>query len=365
MRPRVFRTLFLLLICPWAVAPPPAVANPTRAVFDTDRLLAYIQSENREEPLLLLNDGTGEFDPRLNQANRDYLNENNGLLAQIQERLAAAKVSWRLAGSSKRLLVVPEKREEYAVLFEQYCRESVAYALAVTQLPNPYAAIATLREPPATPAVSAAQGVTAYVVHNIADEYIEEYLFFDQANDQTMIKIKLSNRVFTGRIGSYTSRLTFGEQQHIEFVHDPYTLWQNSAKNPVNVLVAPVEETLHIDLRAATESAIRQTLRQAPPRNLDEVRQVVDEWMAVEEAIVGGLVARLMPDIFARLLSGPLQKEMTESLAQRQVHAQYRYLEQGVRLVGELGVRPAIELYTSEPARFRQMVQSAEIAASL
>ncbi|MBI5895524.1 MAG: hypothetical protein HZB24_05790 [Desulfobacterales bacterium] len=341
------------------------MANPTQDLFDTDRLLAYIQSENLEAPLVLFDDSAGEFDPRLNLANRAYLNENQSLLTQIQSRLAAASVSWRLAGTSKRLLVVPERREEYAALFERYCREAVAYALAATQLPNPYVAIATLREPLPPAQGETADGVTAYVVHNIADEYIEEYLFFDQRNDQTKIKIQLSNRVFTGRIGSYTSRLTFGAQSAIEFVHEPYTLWQNSAKNPINVLVAPIEETLHITLRSATETAIRQALCRTPPKTLEEVQRVVDEWMAVEEAIVGGLVARLMPEIFSRLLSGPLQTEMADALAQREVHAQYRYLAEGLRVVSALGVRPAIELYLSEPARFQQLIQPAEMAAAL
>jgi len=343
---------------------PAAMALAPQDLFDTHRLLAFIQGENLEAPLVLLAESAGEFDPRLNQANRDYLSGNQPLLTQIQSRLATAGVSWRLAGSSKRLLVVPERREAYAALFEQYCQQAVAQALAATRLPNPYAAIATLREPPPPPDPSAS-GVTAYVVHNIADEYIEEYLFFDPADDRTKIKIQLSNRVFTGRIGSYTSHLTFDAQREIQFVREPYTLWQNNARNPVNALVAPVEETLHIALRPATESAIRRALGQAPPETIEAVQQVVDEWMAVEEAMVGGLVARLMPGIFDRLLSGPLQKEMAAALTQREAHAQYRYLTQGVRVVGELGVRPAIELYTSEPARFQRMVQPAEVAASL
>ncbi|MBI5552001.1 MAG: hypothetical protein HY911_10880 [Desulfobacterales bacterium] len=364
MHRRVCRAFGLLFVCRLLVAVSAAASNPAQVVFDTDHLVTFIQGENLEAPLVLLDDSVGEFDARLNQANREYLNGNKSLLTQIQSRLAAESVSFRLAGSSKRLLVVPERREAYAVLFEQYCRQAVAQALAATQLPDPYVAIATLREPP-PPQANGSGGVTAYVVHNIADEYIEEYLFFDRQNDRTKIKIQLSNRVFTGRIGSYTSRLTFGAQSQIEFVHESYTLWQNSARNPINVLVAPVEETLHIALRTATETAIRQVLRQAPPETIEAVQPVVDEWMAVEEAMVGGLVARLMPEILGRLLKGPLQKEMAAALAQREVHAQYRYLDEGIRVVSELGVRPAIELYTSEPARFQRMIRPAEMAAAM
>jgi hypothetical protein len=261
--------------------------------------------------------------------------------------------------------VVPEQRQEYARLFEGYCRSAIDYALDRTQLANPYLQIATLQEPVALEAQNASQGITAYLVHNIADEYVEEYLFFKQEDSRTKIKIKLSNRVFTGRIGSYTSRLTFGQDSSIEFVRDPYTLWQNSAKNPINVLVAPIEETLHIALRPATETAIRGRLAQTKPKKIQEVEAVVQEWMAVEEAIVGGLVARLMPEIFARLLSGPMEKEMADSLAERDAHEQYRYLEEGIRVVTDLGVRPAIDLYTSEPTRFQQLIGSTELAAAM
>lgn len=363
---RIFFSVWVFIfVCRLFSAVPVAVASPSQGLFDYNRLLGYIQSENLEAPLVLLSDSAGEFDERLNQANLAYLNENKGLLAQIQNRLAADTLKWRLAGSSKRLLVVPERRGDYAELFERYCREAIAYALAVTQLPNPYVRIATLNGPVSLAEEATTGGVTAYLVHNIADEYIEEYLFFNQEDAQTKIKIKLSNRVFTGRIGSYTSKLTFGPDSRIEFVHEPYTLWQNNAKNPINVLVAPIEETLHITLRTATETAIRQRLQQAAPQSIQAVQQVVNEWMAVEEAIVGGLVARLMPEIFARLLSGPLQAELTASLAERDLHEQYRYLQQGVRVVSDLGVRPAIALYTSEPLRFQQLIVPAEIAAAL
>lgn len=332
---------------------------------DYSRLLHFIEGDHREAPLMLLSDSHGEFDRHLNRENMAYLNQNKALLEQIQHQLDADTLKWKLSGSSKRLLVVPERRQEYARLFEGYCRSAIDYALDRTRLANPYLQIATLDEPVALDEMSAVTGVTAYLVHNIADEYVEEYLFYKQEGSGTKIKIKLSNRVFTGRIGSYTSKLTFDEKSRIEFVRDPYTLWQNNAKNPINVLVAPIEETLHIALRSATETAIKGKLEQVKPKNIQEVEKVVNEWMAVEEAIVGGLVARLMPEIFDHLLFGPMHEEITASLAERHVHEQYRYLQQGIRVVDDLGVRPAIDLYLSEPVRFQQLVDSGELAAAM
>ncbi len=341
------------------------VTSSDIVVDDYSRLLHFINGDHLEAPLLLLADSQGEFDQRLNRENMDYLNQNKGLLERIQGRLNADSMKWELSGSSKRLLVVPEHRPEYARLFEGYCRRAVDYTLNRTQLANPYLQIATLQAPVALENEDAGRGITAYLVHNIADEYIEEYLFYKQEDRRTKIKIKLSNRVFTGRIGSYTSRLTIGQDSRIEFVRDPYTLWQNSAKNPINVLVVPIEETLHIALRPATETAIRTRLEQKKPENIQDVEAVVQEWMAVEEAIVGGLVSRLMPEIFARLLSSAMEKEMADSLAERDAHEQYRYLQQGIRVVTDLGVRPAIDLYLSEPVRFQQLIGSTELAAAL
>lgn len=363
---RIFRSALVLILTGIFMGAAPVWASSTDVnTMDYSRLLQFIKADHREAPLMLLSDSHGEFDRHLNSENIAYLNQNKELLQHIQNRLEADTLKWKLSGSSKRLLVVPERRQEYARLFEGYCRSAIDYTLDRTQLANPYLQIATLDEPVALDHISATPGVTAYLVHNIADEYVEEYLFYKQEGAGTKIKIKLSNRVFTGKIGSYTSRLTFDEESNVEFVRDPYTLWQNNAKNPINVLVAPIEETLHIALRSATETAIRRKLEQVKPKNIQDVEKIVNEWMAVEEAIVGGLVARLMPEIFDHLLSGPMLKEITDSLAERHVHEQYRYLQEGIRVVDDLGVRPAIDLYVSEPLRFQQLIGSGELAAAM
>jgi hypothetical protein len=361
------------LICrrhvPWIVgalflcAVPVLAANPSSPVPDYQRLLTYIKGQNLEEPLVLLYDSQGEFDQRLNKENIAYLNQNKRLLEQIQTRLAAERLEWKLAGSSKRLLVVTEKRPEYADLFEHYCHAAVSFILERTGLPNPYLRITTMQEPLTLPDTPSCEGITAYIVHNIAEEYFEEYLFSTPEGSADKIKIKLSNRVFSGKIGSYSSKLTVGQNSTVAFVREPYTLWQNTAQNPINVLVAPVEETLHISLRPATEGAIRGRIAQIQPKSMDELQQVVNEWIAVEEAIVGGLVARLMPELFTHLISQGLEQEMAVSLTQRDGNAQYRYLRQGIRVVSDLGVKPAITLYTAEPQQFKNLISPPEMAA--
>jgi hypothetical protein len=346
--------LCLLLIAPnaWALNPPPLSEN-------YQRLFDLIQMDDLETPLLLFLDQKDQFDHSLNKENLAYLSQNQDLLKQIKSHFQGDSLNWKLASSYKRLLVVPENRADYADLFKSYCHEAVAFTLAATQLPNPLRLITTLKEPMTkTQEPPSDQGVTAYLVHNIADEYIEEYQFFDHADQSQKIRIKLSNREFSGHIGSYNSDIVIGENGQFEFAHNTYTLWQNSAKDPLNVFVAPVEETLHMALRSATEIAIQDRLKELAPKTVGEVQEVVDEWMAVEEAIVGGLVSELMPQIFTRFLGGPLTDRMNQSLANRDAHIQYRYLQNGIRIVTDLGLQPAIDLYQSEPHKFRQLVTS-------
>ncbi len=334
----------------WAISAMPAGD-------DFQRLFELIQLEDLKAPLVPFLDQNVEFDRSLNQENLAYLNKDNDLLAQIKSRFQGEALQWKLAHSYKQLLVVPENRADYAGLFKSYCDEAVSYTLHATQLENPLRSIEILQGGVSEIGHHPSDGsVTAYLVHNIADEYVEEYLFFGQADESEAIQIKLSNLEFSGNIGSYSSNIVIGENGHFEFVHNPYTLWQNSAEDPLNVFVVPVEETLHIALRDATEIAIQDKLKQIAPRTVDEVQQVVDEWMAVEEAIVGGLVSELMPEILSRVFGGPLTAEMNRSFEDRHAHSQYRYLENGIRIVTDLGLQPAIRLYKSTPLKFKQML---------
>jgi hypothetical protein len=332
-------------------------SQPTGDTYQ--RLLALIQLEDLQTPLVPFSDEKIQFDRNLNQENLAYLNENKDLLKQIKSHFQGKTLNWKLANSYKRLLVVPENRADYAELFQRYCYEAVEYTLNATQLPNPLKLITTLSGPFSEIENNHAdQGVTAYLVHNIADEYIEEYQFFDLGDDSRKIQIKLSNLEFSGHIGSYNSDIVIQKNEQFQFIHNSYTLWQNSAKDPLNVFVAPVEETLHMALRTATEIGIRDRFTQNAPKTLDEVQCIVDEWMAVEEAIVGGLVSELMPGIFSRFLGGPLTAEMGKSFADRHVHAQYRYLQNGIRVVSDMGLQPAINLYKSEPQKFKALLHS-------
>ena len=346
--------------------------GPITSQEDFSPLLTYIAMEDLQEPLVSFEQFEGDFDRGLNQENLAHLNQDKALLQKIKSRLKGDTLRWKLASSLKQRFVVPEKRPQYATLFEQYCRQSVDYLLARLEVSSPYAQILTIGDamPNQWQEGNAADGIKVFLTHNVIDEYIEEYEFFSSDDDASpnsegsKIKIKIRNRAFAGQIGSYTSDLVIGEDSHFEFVHNAFTLWQNSAKNPLNVFIVPIEETLHILLRSSTETAISDQLKQIKPQKIEQVESVIDHWMAVEEAIVGGLVAQLMPEIFSRFLPETKQDALTQALEQRLDKSQYRYLNNGIHAVANMGLDQAVKLYRSDPKRFNKLVTPPELAGT-
>jgi hypothetical protein len=323
---------------------------------DFSQLLGYIALEDRQDPQIAFGGAEQDFDRRLNRENISYLNQNKALLQQIQSQLDGQPLKWQLSASFKQLLVVPENREAYAHLFERYCKASVAYLLERIHMPSPYEKITTLKEPWPPVPDSAPKGITAYLVHNLVDEYIEEYDFFKADDDQKKIRIKLSNREFDGKVGSVTTRLKIGENNQFEFIREPYTLWQNSARDPLNVLIVPIEETLHLLMRPSTEAAMRNDLARLKPTQLGQVQQIVDDWIAVEEAIVGGVVWQVMPDVLARFVPTREAGQLSQAFAERQQHPQYRLLSQAIQLVADMGIDKSLALYKHDAQDFRELI---------
>ena len=333
---------------------------------DYSRLVDFIELQDLQDPLVEFGAAEEDFDHQLNLENIAYLNQDQTLLNNIRTQLNSKTLNWELNTSSKRLLVVPESRDEYAQLFEQYCLTAVDHLLTRIHMPSPYEQIVTLMGPlPTLPDPQQPTGITAYLVHNLVDEYVEEYLFFNKDDDQRKIKIKLSNRMPDSKIGSVTSFLKIKADNHFEFVREPYTLWQNSAKNPFNVLIVPIEETLHILVRPFTETAMKADLVRCKPTQLEQVQQVVDEWMVVEEAIVGGVVWQVMPEILTRYLHEGSPDLLADILTEREELPQYRLLRSAIQVVTDLGVNAAIDVYRNNPLDFRNMIGLSNISASM
>ena len=351
--------VFTLLLTSLSISGVAAEHQPAPR-FDANLLMTFIQAESHRDPLIEFGQAENRVDEALSRENRAFLGQNETLLARIRRQLGSEALSWRLAEASRRLMIVPESRKAYAALFENYCQTAIDYVLDKTHLPNPYRSIATFPETASPePILNGGTGITALLVHNIANVYTEEYVFSTADETGPRIKIKLSNRSYTGEVGSYSSYLVIGEDQQYDFVRNPYTLWRNSAVDPLNVLIAPIEETLHITLRHATENAIKSSLMAQPPETLSTVEQIIEEWLAVEEAAVGGLVRQLLPEIMDRFLTEWPAKDIEATLSARLEFDKYRYLHEGIRIVEDLGLEAAIDLYRKTPQAFKSMLGAA------
>ena len=322
---------------------------------DFSRLVEFIELEDRIEPLFPFNDYELDSDESSHREYLEYINNQPNLLLNIQSRLGSDKLHWKLDNLSHRLLFVPENRKKYATLYETYCHDVIDYILDKTRLDNPYRTVQTLFEE--KPGISDdGEGITAFLVHNIVEESSASYIFSNQKGKK--VKIELNSRAFSGTVGSYTTNIYIRDNEQFEFKRNKYTIWQNSAKNPYTALMVPAEETLHIALRGYTETAIKASLEETSQKTLAVVEGVVDDWMSVEEAIVGGLVYSLLPSLVDKYLDNKTQRLIKADLDKKEKLIRYKHLKRGIGLVEELGYIKAIKMYKDDPNKFKTLLEA-------
>jgi hypothetical protein len=326
---------------------------------DYSRLLDLIRLEDHREPLFAFNAFEDRFDPAGHRMFLRYFNEHPNLVQKIKSDLGAARLKWKLGSLEKRLLFVPENRSEYADLYYHYCLAAIDFTLREARLENPYASLVTLASE--VPSAFEQDGITVFLVHNLAREFRGTYRFFAEKADAE-VEVSVSSRVFIGEIGSYTSRLAFGENGALDFVHASYTIWQNSASAPYNALIVPLEETLHIGLRPYTESAIAADLQKEKIATLQGAETLVQHWTAVEEAAVGGLVTSIFPRLAERMSLEVESGGIESAIQARTTSGKYRFLRSGIALVQNLGESDILEMYRRDPVEFyRRLLEEEEV----
>lgn len=320
---------------------------------DYSRLLEFIETANIENPLYPFDAFENELDSTVHQLNLSYLKDHPDLLDKIRLALNTEELQWKLENFKRRLVFVPETREEYASLFKSYCTDVIDYVLMKTQLQNPFSGITNLNSD--IPEVSEInEGITAFLVHNLAKEFVYTYGFYSP--HQKKVIIELGQKSFIGEVGSYTSSVSQTDDGSFVFAKNKYTIWQNSAENPYTALMVPVEETFHITLRDYTENAIKETLISGPEHDIGDVHRIVEEWIAVEEAISGGLVYGLLPEFLYNAITEFQSTWIESDLATKSTMKRYRYLKKGIQVVEDLGVKKSIHLYRENPHAFRDLL---------
>ena len=340
----------LVLLCAGADTARAATAPST----GYSRLIDWIEAETAKKPLMALGELEVAFSKEAHQSNLDYIQNNPNLIAAIKSQLKSSELSWELIESKRRMLAVPERRSVYADLFETYCREVIDYLTGATGLQNPYNSIFTLDSDEVNiPDLTSEAGITALLVHNLAEEFVYTYAF--HGSDQGSIAIEMNQMLYVGELGSYTSTLITHADGSFGFEPNRMTVWQNTAENPYSVLMVPAEETFHILLRAATEQAITSDL--GGRKTHQEMNQIVEEWVAVEEAMAGGLVNHLLPAFLEQNVVGFQSIWIEDDLMEKSQMSRYRYLKRGIQVVKQLGITQALIIYQDNPNEFRNLVE--------
>ena len=320
---------------------------------DYTRLIELIRLDDRQQPLYAFNDFEDDFDKASYRATRQYFKEHPALIQRVKDKLDGGKLRWKLKNLKHRLLFVPEGRPEYATLYNNYCLDVIHAILDKTGFDNPYDSIQNLNH--SKPVIDGEKGgITAYVVHNLAKEYVGTYIFSNQIGKK--VKIELKGQLYSGDVGAYTSTLMMTEGGTVEFHKNKYTIWQNSAENPFTALMVPAEETLHIAFREHTERAIRNALVGMDRQSPKNAQAIVEDWIAVEEAVVGGIVYLLLPPILEDYLEQLPDSWIAKDKDFKMQHKRYRHLEKGIDLVEKMGYQEAIRLYSEDPAAFRDLL---------
>lgn len=327
--------------------------TPRKPYTDYSRLVELIRLEDRSSPVYAFNDFAKRFDRTSHKSTLDYIQERKDVIKKIREELGGHRLLWELDNFEQRLLYVPETREEYAALYECYCKEVIGFILDATELDNPFTNIETIDH--TKPEIPQENGVAVFLVHNLAREYVGTYVFFNE-NHQKEIKIELRGRIFIGEIGSYSSMLEMNDDGGVNFTHNRYTIWQNSSELPYNALIVPIEETLHIALRPQTETAIRSQLSTLEKKSYRDVEKIVEHWISIEEAIVGGLVDIFFPRVVSRYFAEFPPAEIETSVHSKFRIKKYRHLQKGIEIVRNMGSKAAIGMYRRNPGKFRDLV---------
>jgi len=330
------------------------------AAPDTGRnyrdLALLLRSVTHSADFVVLTDFKQAYEESVDDAGREYFNSHPQLVQRIREDLGSQEIHWRMEGISHRLVYAPELREEVAGLFTDYCREAVEDLLARTDLVNPYSSISTLVDE--TPDLAGEQGIKAYIVQNLAQEYMARYRF--SGNTKKRIEINLTGTIAVNQVGSYTSYLQYSEKtRDWKFVRNRHTVWKSVSDNPYTVLMTPLEETLHIVLREHTEKAIKQAaIFKDEVQSPVEIKKLVDDWLAVEEAVVGGLVYKLAPEVVIKRVPDLPMEWIRADLETKARFGKYRLLPKAIALVENHGLKESIQLYAQDPVAFRALLNA-------
>jgi hypothetical protein len=252
------------------------------------------------------------------------------------------------------LLYVPEIRSQYANLYRRYCMSAVDFLLDKIGAAGIYGDFVVPTQ--AHPAIPAA-GITVFLVNRLMKAYVAECTFTSDSGASA--RYRISGKLLSTNMGAVDLEIENPEEGDYQLKRGNYSIWQNSSRHLFTLLQLPLEETLHYIMGVRTDEKIRQQLKTQRPSKVFEVQKLADHWLAVEEALVGGLSILVLKE-YAKTHDLPIStKDIEAATAARQGRPQYIYRKNGEELVQRMGLRDALALYRDNPSNFEKELEKA------
>jgi hypothetical protein len=331
----------------WVVSPLQKAAAAMQSDLD---LVSFIpQMAQRGAPLLVFRDFMADPDAEVERHLRRQIGQRKDLLSRLKRRFGKEKrITLSVEDTQVRLMFVPQLPDVHANAYQRFCKEVTDYIFQNHPADNFYATIATPRQ--SYPEV-AKTGISAFLVHRLAKAYRAVCRFTSESGRQ--VTYQVSGAIFSNHLGAVDLDIQKLEGGRFKLSRRSFSIWQNHTNSLRTLMSIPIEETLHYLLGQATDKEISVALHNLPAGDLIAARGIAEEWMAVEESVVGGMVGVLLRGFCHRhkLVISPAalhpRPPASPSLPQ------YRYRDRGHRLVGKIGLQTAMAMYMRDPMEFR------------
>ncbi|BBO77113.1 hypothetical protein DSCW_45300 [Desulfosarcina widdelii] len=317
---------------------------------DLEQITRIAGLPSRKGPLLVFRDYTTDPDVEIEQHIRRQLFGRKDLLSRIKKKVGFKKqLRLNIEEIQVRLQFIPQSQDGLGTAYQRYCLDITDSIFGMNGMDNIYSAITSPEK--SYPAISQ-DGISAFLVHRLAKDFRATCRFTAESGNS--IKTIISGAIYSNHLGAVDLEIEMVAPGQFELARKPFTIWQNDTDNLYTLMAIPAEETLHYLLGRATDREISTHFQNRPPESLAAARNIAEEWMALEESVVGGLVDRVLrrycenrrlkwSDLFA---NNP--QAMVPELRQ------YRYRKRGLQLVADLGFQHAMDLYLDSPSRFRE-----------
>lgn len=278
-----------------------------------------------------------------------------GLMDRLKARVGGGRpISLDLKNLKVELKYIPETRMPLARAYRDYCREAVVRTCRMAQVPSIYKGVFVPQT--ANPEIAAGEGVSAFVVHRLVKAY---QAICEFSGSSGSVKFNVAGAIYSSHLGAVEMEVEGLPDGSYRIARRNYTIWQDHNDNVYTLLQIPVEETLHFLMGRHTDRNLLHLLHRDDVHQTAQVKELASHWMAVEEALVGGLVEQVLPALIRSRALSLEDTDIQRSAAAKAGLPQYRYRELGVQLVETMGFQGAMQMYREDPLAFeRQLTQA-------